>query len=84
MSNRKELIGEVISIYQKTVVVKVERSVSHPLYLKQVRKFTKYYAHDDDMKVSVGDKVRIVETKPVSKLKRWRVVEIIGGGEEND
>lgn len=82
MANRKELIGEVISAYQKTVVVKVERLVSHPLYLKRVKKFTKYYAHDEDMKSSVGDTVRIVETKPLSKLKRWRVVEVIGGGEE--
>ncbi len=82
MANRKELIGEVISAYQKTVVVKVERLVSHPLYLKRVKKFTKYYAHDEDMKSSVGDTVRIVETRPFSKLKRWRVVEVIGGGEE--
>lgn len=81
MANKKELIGEVISTYQKTVVVKVERLVTHPLYLKQVKKFTKYYAHDENVKASVGDTVRIVETRPLSKLKRWRVVEVISGGE---
>lgn len=80
MGKKKELIGEVISSYQKTVVVKVERIAGHPLYLKQVRKFTKFYAHDEEMKAQVGDTVRIVETRPLSKLKRWRVVEVMSGG----
>lgn len=82
MGKRKELIGEVVSTYQKTAVVRVTRMVSHPLYLKQVKKFTKLYAHDEEMKASIGDTVRIEETRPLSKLKRWRIVEVIGGGEE--
>lgn len=82
MGKRKELIGEVVSAYQKTVVVRVTRMVSHPLYLKQVKKFTKLYAHDEEMKASVGDIVKIEETRPLSKLKRWHVVEVMSGGEE--
>lgn len=81
MKKRKEIIGEVISAYQKTVVVQVERRVSHPLYKKIIKRRSKFYAHDEEMKVKVGDIVRIRETRPLSKLKRWRVVEVINGGE---
>ncbi|MFU2158873.1 MULTISPECIES: 30S ribosomal protein S17 [Caldisericum] len=78
---KKELVGVVVSTYMKTAVVKVERIAHHPLYLKQVRTFTKYYAHDENNQAKVGDVVRIRQTRPLSRLKRWRIVEILGGGE---
>jgi len=79
---KKEITGKVISAYQKTVVVQIDRRVPHPLYIKIINRTSKFYAHDEDMKAKVGDVVRIRETKPVSKLKRWRVVEVIDGGEK--
>ncbi len=79
---KKELIGKVVSAYQKTVVVKIDRNLPHPLYLKRIKRSSKFYAHDEEVKAKVGDKVRIRETRPISKLKRWKVVEIIGGGEQ--
>ncbi len=79
---RKELIGKVVSTYKNTVVVIVISLKSHPLYLKQVKKVTRLYAQGDDMRARVGDVVRIVETRPLSKLKRWRIVEVVSGGEE--
>jgi small subunit ribosomal protein S17 len=79
---RKELIGEVVSSYQKTVVVKVTNIVSRPLYKKQTKQFTRVYAEDSEGKVKLGDVVRIIETRPLSKLKRWKVTEIISGGAE--
>ncbi|MGC9125703.1 MAG: 30S ribosomal protein S17 [Caldisericaceae bacterium] len=79
---RKELVGEVVSSYQKTVVVKVTNLVSHPLYKKQTKQFTKVYAEDTEGKVKSGDIVKVVETRPLSKLKRWKVTEIISGGAE--
>ncbi|MGB9695528.1 MAG: 30S ribosomal protein S17 [Caldisericaceae bacterium] len=79
---RKELVGEVVSSYQKTVVVKVTNLVSHPLYRKQTKQFTKVYAEDVEGKVKPGDIVKVVETRPLSKLKRWKVTEIISGGAE--
>jgi len=75
---RKTRVGLVVSAKaEKTVVVAVQRRVSHPLYGKQVVRTKKYYAHDEDRQARDGDRVRIMETRPVSKLKRWRVVEII-------
>lgn len=75
---RKTRVGRVISDrQQKTVVVSVERRVTHPLYGKQVARTRKYYAHDEDGVAHTGDLVRIVETRPLSKLKRWRVVEVV-------
>jgi len=79
---RKELIGEVVSSYQKTVVVKVTNIVSHPLYKKQTKRFTKVYAEDAEGKAKLGDVVKVVETRPLSKLKRWRVSEVLSGGAE--
>jgi small subunit ribosomal protein S17 len=61
----------------KTVVVKVERTFPHPLYGKTVRRSSKVYAHDEANEARVGDTVRVMETRPLSKLKRWRVVEIV-------
>jgi small subunit ribosomal protein S17 len=75
---RKSRVGRVISDkQQKTVVVAVERRVSHPLYGKQVVHTHKYYAHDEQGMAHEGDMVRILETRPLSKLKRWRVVEVV-------
>jgi len=62
---------------EKTVVVSVERRLSHPLYGKQVSRQKKYHAHDENNEYQVGDVVRIEETRPLSKLKRWRVLELI-------
>jgi len=75
---RKTRTGTVVSDrMNKTVVVAVERRFSHPLYGKQVTRTKKYHAHDEENKYHVGDVVRIVETRPLSKLKRWRVVEVV-------
>jgi len=74
---RKELIGAVTSDkMDKTVVVKVERTIQHPLYKRIVRKFSKFKAHNKENKARLGDKVRIRETRPLSKEKKWAVVEI--------
>ncbi len=73
--NRKEKEGVVVSSkMDKTVVVNVEKTYRHPLYQKVVKGTKKYYAHHDGEKLPVGAKVKIVETRPLSKLKRWRVV----------
>jgi len=75
---RKTRVGRVVSDrQQKTVVVVIERRVSHPLYGKQVVRSKKYHAHDEEGVAHTGDVVRIVETRPLSKLKRWRVVEVV-------
>lgn len=76
--NRKTRIGVVVSDSgDKTVTVRVERRFSHPLYGKQVGKSKRYHAHDEENEFRVGDRVRIVETRPLSKTKRWRVAELI-------
>ncbi len=73
---RKTRIGMVVSDkMDKTVVVRVERRYAHPLYGKQVTRSKKYHAHDENNEYRIGDVVRIMETRPLSKLKRWRVVE---------
>lgn len=75
---RKTRVGVVTSDRgDKTVVVQVERRIAHPLYGKRVLKTTRYHAHDENNDYRVGDTVRIVETRPLSKLKRWRVSELI-------
>lgn len=75
---RKERTGVVVSAaMQKTIVVRVERKTRHPLYGKEIRQLKKYYAHDEDGTAKVGDRVKIVETRPLSKLKRWRLVEVL-------
>jgi len=74
---RKTLVGEVVSDkMNKTIVVEVERRVPHPTFKKIVRKTSKFYAHDEKEEASIGDKVLIEETRPLSKLKRWRLVEV--------
>lgn len=75
---RKVRRGTVVSDgMDKTVVVAVERTFAHPLYGKQVSRSKRYYAHDEENEYRVGDVVRIEETRPLSKRKRWRVLELI-------
>lgn len=75
---RKIRIGHIVSDkMDKTVVVAVEKLKRHPLYKKTFKRVVKYKAHDEDNKCRVGDKVRIIETRPLSRQKRWRVAEII-------
>ncbi len=73
---KRILQGTVVSAkQQKTIVVKVERRFTHPLFKKTVRRTKNYHAHDEEGKYQVGDIVAIEETRPISKLKRWKVVE---------
>jgi small subunit ribosomal protein S17 len=75
---RKTRIGVVTSNKMtKTITVAVERKVKHPIYGKFVKKTTKFHAHDEKNECSIGDVVRIMETRPLSKTKRWRLVEVL-------
>lgn len=75
---RKERVGRVVSAKMtKTIVVRVERRFAHPRFKKVVRAYKKFYAHDERSEAREGDLVRIVETRPISRLKRWRLVEIL-------
>ena len=75
---RKERVGVVVSNkMDKSIVVKVERKVKHPLYGKFVKKSTKFMAHDEKNECNIGDTVLIMETRPLSKNKCWRLVEIV-------
>jgi small subunit ribosomal protein S17 len=75
---RKERIGQVVSTkMQKTAVIETTNRVPHAKFGKIVKQVKRFYAHDEDGKAQVGDTVRIAETRPLSKLKRWRLVEII-------
>ena len=75
---KNEKIGQVVSTkMQKTVVVQVSRRVQHPLYKRIITKRKKFYAHDEDQTAKVGDVVRIVECRPLSRLKRWRMAEVV-------
>ena len=77
-NRRKSRVGTVASDKSdKTVTVLVERRVTHPFYGKQMTQSKKYHAHDEKNEYRVGDVVRIVETRPLSKTKRWRVVELL-------
>jgi small subunit ribosomal protein S17 len=79
--NRKERVGEVISNKMtKTIVVRVERRFPHPKFKKVVTGYKKFYAHDEKAEAKIGDRVRIEETRPLSKLKRWRLVEVVERG----
>jgi small subunit ribosomal protein S17 len=76
--NRKERIGEVISNKMaKTIVVRVQRRFPHPEFKKVVTAYKKFYAHDEKSEAKPGDRVRIEETRPLSKTKRWRLVEVV-------
>ena len=75
---RKVEVGKVISDkMDKTIVVAIEDSVKHPLYKKIIKRTVKLKAHDENNECAIGDRVRVMETRPLSKDKRWRVVEII-------
>ncbi len=77
-NERKERIGKVISNkMQKTITVAVDRKVKHPIYGKFVNRTTKFKAHDEENTAGIGDTVRIMETRPLSKDKRWRLVEVL-------
>ncbi|MGH9430619.1 MAG: 30S ribosomal protein S17 [Terriglobia bacterium] len=77
-TRRQEKVGVVTSNkMQKTVVVTVGRQIIHPLYKRVVRRSSKFHAHDEKGQCQVGDTVRIEETRPMSALKRWRVVEVV-------
>ena len=76
--HRKKRVGIVLSDrMNKTIVVRLERRVKHPIYGRVIRKWTKFKVHDERNSAKVGDKVRIVETRPLSKEKRWRLLEIV-------
>ena len=75
---RKILLGEVVSNrMQKTITVKVERRVRHPVYERVIKRSKKFHAHDERNQCQIGDQVRIIETRPLSKTKRWRLLEIV-------
>ena len=75
---RKTIVGTVVSDkMDKTIVVEVTNVVSHPLYKKQIKKTVKFKAHDENNECKIGDKVKIMETRPLSKQKRWKLVDIV-------
>lgn len=77
-SNRKVRTGKVVSDkMDKTAVVSVETFITHPLYKKKLKRTTKFKAHDENNECGIGDVVKIMETRPLSKDKRWRIVNII-------
>ncbi|HAP36347.1 MAG TPA: 30S ribosomal protein S17 [Bacteroidetes bacterium] len=77
-NNRKTRTGKVTkNQMEKSIVVAIERKVAHPLYKKYFKRTTKFYAHDEKNEAGIGDTVKIMETRPLSKLKRWRLVEIV-------
>ena len=77
-ARRKEKVGVVVSnSMEKTIVVRIDRTTKHPMYNKVMSKSTKVMAHDEKKEAKVGDKVSVEETRPLSKNKRWRLIEII-------
>jgi small subunit ribosomal protein S17 len=86
MENRKKIrLGTVVSdAMDKTVVVAVDTPKQHPIYKKNIQRTKKYYAHDEKNECKTGDRVRIEETRPLSKTKRWRVLEIVTKGKIAD
>lgn len=75
---RKERVGVVVSdVQEKTIIVRVERRTSHPVYKKVITSSKRLHCHDENNEAKIGDKVRIQETRPLSKLKRWRLVEVL-------
>ena len=78
VSHKNEKVGEVISTKMaKTIVVEVTRRVTHPVYKRIVNKRKKFYAHDEQNQCAIGDLVRVEETRPLSRLKRWQLVEVL-------
>jgi small subunit ribosomal protein S17 len=77
-NDRKAKIGKVVSNkMDKAIVVSIETLIIHPLYKKSVKRTTKFKAHDENNECNIGDRVKIMETRPLSKEKRWRLVEIL-------
>lgn len=77
-THRKIRIGKVVSNkMQKSIVVSIERLVPHPLYKKYIKRSSKLMAHDEQQQAGIGDLVKIMETRPMSKIKRWRLVEVM-------
>jgi len=77
-NSRKERVGKVVSNkMQKSITVALDRKVKHPIYGKFMTKTTKFMAHDEKNEANIGDTVRIMETRPMSKNKRWRLVEVV-------
>lgn len=84
-NKRKLLVGIVTSDRMvKTITVKVERFVRHPKFGKYIKRLTTCYAHDEKREAKLGDRVEIMETRPMSRLKRWRLVKVLGAGSERD
>ena len=82
-AHRKERVGDVVSDrMNKTIVVRVKRRFQHPRFKKVVTAYSKFYAHDEKNEAKVGDRVRIQETRPLSKTKSWRLVEIVERNQE--
>jgi len=78
IGNKNEKVGEVVSAKMtKTIVVEVTRRVPHPMYKRIINKRSKFYAHDEEQRAQIGDTVRIIECRPMSKLKRWRLGEVV-------
>lgn len=74
----KSMVGKVISDkMDKTVVVSVERTVKHPVYGKYIRRTSKFFVHDPENSCKAGDRIRIAETRPISRHKRWQIVEVL-------
>lgn len=83
--SKKTYVGEVVSDkMDKTVVVSVKRLFQHPKYKKTIKKITRLKAHDEDNKCSIGDVVKIIETRPISKEKKWIVLEILRKASRGD
>jgi len=81
--HRKERVGEVVSDkMDKTIVVRVQRRFRHPRFEKVITAYSKFYAHDEKNDAKIGDRVRIQETRPLSKTKSWRLVEIVERNQE--
>lgn len=75
---RKVLLGEVVSdLMEKTITVQVERRIRHSTYERVIKRSKKYHAHDEQNQCQIGDQVRIIETRPLSKTKRWRLLEVV-------
>ena len=78
IGNKNEKVGEVVSAKMtKTIVVEVTRRVPHPIYKRIINRRSKFYAHDEEQRAQIGDTVRIIECRPMSKLKRWRLGEVL-------
>jgi small subunit ribosomal protein S17 len=77
-THRKERVGEVVSDRMaKTIIVRVERRFQHPRFRKVITRYKKFYAHDEKSEAKVGDRVRIQETRPLSRTKSWRLIEVV-------